>query len=135
MKNILRVDHDKKIIVMDRMFVKNSSIVGSDEYILLQGARQDYPTYAVVKRHIKPNPNKESYKGLTYKYMETYIKGHENAEENLKEYNEKILQSKCHSIRYPAIKSWFLETYPEIADFGKNSDSAEITPFQEKKVA
>ena len=32
--------------------------------------------------------------------------------------------SKCHSAckRYPVIKQWFLATYPNIADFGKEKD-------------
>ena len=37
-----------------------------------------------------------------------------------KEFEELKLISKCHrkGLRYPTIKKWFLETYPEIIEFG-----------------
>ncbi len=101
---------------MDRAFAKASVIVGSEDYNMLQTARRDYPTYTVVRRRIKRNPNKECYKGLTYQYMENYIRTHH--EERMEEFQELRLISECHSIRYPTIKKWFLETFPEIAEFG-----------------
>ena len=73
MKNTLRFDHDARCIVMDRTFYKNSSNIHFEEYAMLQRARQDYPTYTPVIKRIKRNPNKETYKGLTYAYMERYI--------------------------------------------------------------
>lgn len=118
MANVLKIKHDTRTIVMDRAFAKASSIVGSEEYILLQGARRDYPCYTVITRTIKRNSNKECYRGLTYAYMEDYIKTHENAESHLAEYKELRLLAKCHSIRYPTIKKWFLETYQEVAKYG-----------------
>ena len=81
MKNTLRFDHDARCIVMDRTFYKNSSNIRFEEYAMLQRARQDYPTYTPVIKRIKRNPNKETYKGLTYAYMERYIETHANAED------------------------------------------------------
>ena len=131
MKNTLRVNHANRVLVMDRTFAKNANNVRFEEYALLQRARQDYPTYAVVTRRIKRNPNRETYAGLTYHYMENYILTHEDAdtvEKVMAEYRELRLISECHckARRYPAIKSWFLKKYPEIEEFGqeKNSDDA-----------
>ena len=101
---------------MDRAFAKASEIVGSAAYNMLQTARRDYPTYSVVQRTIKRNPNKESYKGLTYEYMENYIMSH--CAEKLAEYREMRLLSECHSVRYPKIKEWFLAKFPEVAKYG-----------------
>jgi hypothetical protein len=28
----------------------------------------------------------------------------------------------CHSVRYPVIRKWFLETYPEVKKWGKKKD-------------
>ena len=61
MQNTLRVNHTHRVLVMDRTFAKNANNVRFDEYALLQRARQDYPTYAVVTRRIKRNPNRETY--------------------------------------------------------------------------
>ena len=123
MKNILKIDHAKRIIVMDRTFDKMSKNTLSKEYAHLQQVRKDYPTYAVIQRQIKKNSNKETYNGLTYEYMEGYIMTHgsvETIQANLREFEEMRLISKCHSkaFRYPVIKSWFLQKYPEIAKFG-----------------
>ena len=73
MKNYIKVDDKYKRLVMDREFDKNRKIVGSREYDLLQRAKADHPTYEVVLRHIKTNPDKKVYKNMTYEYMREYI--------------------------------------------------------------
>lgn len=118
MKNDLRIDFTKNEIIMSRSFEKCASIAGSEEYRRLQLVRQDYPSFSVVRRSIKKAPTKETYAGLTYTYMETYIASHENADVNMKTYGELRLIGACHKVSYPTIKKWFLETYPEIVEFG-----------------
>ena len=122
MKNTLKINHENKAIVMDRTFAKFAENTRSDEYAHLQQVRRDYPDYAVTVRTIKRNAEKETYKGLTYEYMEDYILRHESEENALaiiKEFNELRTISKCHKqgLRYPTIKKWFLNKYPEIVDF------------------
>ena len=130
MKNILKVNHEEGIITMDRTFAKRAENTMSAEYTHLQSVRRDYPNYTVIRREIKKNPNKECWKGLTYEYMENYIIGHEGDDTRdlvLKEFAEKRLISECHSKchRYPVIKKWFLDKYPEIAQFGMSAPAAE----------
>ena len=148
MKNVIRVDFAKKRIVMDRAFAKNCANPASDEYTQLQRVRQDYPTFTVSTRTCKSNPEKESYKGLTYEYMEHYILTHESKDtvlEVLDEYNELRLIAECHSKsrRYPVIKRWFLAKYPEIVGFGllkvqpavpQKPAMAVVNPAQEQKI-
>lgn len=124
MKNTLKLSHAKREIVMDATFARNAENTMSPEYAHLQTVRRDYPDYTVIRRTIKRNANKESYKGLTYEFMETYILTHGKQETriaNLREFNEMRLIAECHSqaFRYPVIKSWFLENYPEVKNFGK----------------
>ena len=118
MKNDLRIDFTKNEIIMSRHFEKCASIAGSEEYRRLQLVRQDYPTFSVVRRSIKKAPSKETYAGLTFAYMENYIATHANAEQIKKVYDELRLIGACHKASYPTIKKWFLETYPEIVEFG-----------------
>lgn len=129
MKNTLRFDHNARCIVMDRTFYKNSSNIRFEEYAMLQRARQDYPTYTPVIKHIKRNPDKETYKGLTYAYIERYIESHANADEIMAEYKELRLISECHckARRYPKIKKWFLKKYPEVEKFGTEESNNETT--------
>lgn len=119
MTNYLKVLHNNGVLLMDRAFAKNSSIVGSREYNMLQDARKAYPDYEVKTKRIKRNSAKECYKGLTYGYMEDYIQTHEPAttvESVLDEFEEMKLVASCHStaFRYPVIKKWFLNKYPEV---------------------
>ena len=123
MKNTLKINHEECLIIMDRTFAKNAENTRSEEYAHLQEVRKSYPEWKVVTRTIERNPSKESYKGLTYEYMEDYILRHESEEKQLdaiKEFNELRTISKCHKqgLRYPTIKKWFLEKYPEVAEFG-----------------
>ena len=119
MKNTLRLNHAERTIVMDKTFAKLAANTMSPEYAHLQQVRQDYPLYTVVQRHIRKNTKQEHYHGLTYRYMEDYITTHGSAEDR-RIYDEKKLISECHSksFRYPVIKSWFLERFPEIKTFG-----------------
>ena len=117
MANTLRVDDKYRRLIMDRLFDKNRKIVGSEEYNKLQRARADYPTYEVVLKHIKRNPEKQAYSKLTYAYMREYICRHPHATERLAELEEMILRSRCHLEKYGKVKKWFLAAYPDISDF------------------
>lgn len=126
--NSLRVDFENRKLVMDRTFAKNASEVGSAEYLKLQDAMNTYPSFSVIRKTIKQNPSRECYRGLTYEYMKKYIERHESADKRMEKFQELLDLSACHSIRYPHIKKWFLNTYPEVAQFGisSNEDQSEI---------
>ena len=76
-----------------------------------------YSDYTIKRRTIKKKPNKESYKGLTYEYMENHILRHDPL--GMAEYRQMRYLSECHSVRYPAIKKWFLEKYPDVKNYGE----------------
>ena len=135
MKNTINVDFINNRLVMTRAFAKLASDIRSEEYQILQKARHDYPNFSVEVRTIKRNPNKETYAGLTYKYMRDYISTHEAAETRklvLNEFDEMLLISQCHSkaFRYPTIKKWFLEKYPAVGNFGAAERETEETTEQ-----
>ena len=122
MKNTLKINHENKAIVMDRTFAKFAEDTRSEEYAHLQMVRKDYPSYKVELRKIKKNPQKNKYDGLTYQFMEDYIATHEpngREIEVLAEFHDMIFISQCHSkaYRYPTIKKWFLDRYPDVKNF------------------
>ena len=129
MKNTLRLNHATRTIIMDKTFAKFAENTMSAEYAHLQSVRRDYPTYTVERRHIKKNAKQEHYHGLTYTYMEYYIASH-GSKEDRRTYDEMKLISQCHSkaFRYPVIKSWFLERFPEIKEFGVEDTTDENAP-------
>lgn len=127
MKNYMKLDHQNRKIVMDRTFAKNAEFVGSEEYNLLQQCRRDYPLYTVTRKSINKKKDQEHYRGLTYEYMKKHINKYEteeNKKANLALLEEMIDISKCHSTckRYPVIKQWFLDTYPDVKKFGIPED-------------
>lgn len=122
-KSKLMVKYAEGVIEMNTTFAKMMQNPLSDEYALLQRTRLDFPTFAVRTRQIKSNPKKDTYKGLTYVRMKEYIIKYSEGEErtdNLAELEKMIDISKCHgqAHRYPTIKKWFLDKYPEVAKFG-----------------
>ena len=137
-KSAVKVKHAEQLIEMNTTFAKMIENPMSDEYALLQKLKMENPEFKVSRRKIKSNPNKDSYKGLTYEYMEDYIMTHGSSETvraNLKEFYEKRLIAECHgkAFRYPAIKRWFLEKYPEIVDHGMEKIAQIIEIYDEPK--
>lgn len=128
MKNTLKIDFEKQVIVMDRTFAKMAENTRSVEYAELQRVRQDNPTFRVLRRTIKKNPNKKTYKGLTYEFMVKYIIEHEKPEDLkmvLDEFNSlREVGAVCgKGLSYPVIKKWFLVKYPEFENFGEEIDT------------
>lgn len=122
-KSSLKVIYAKGVIEMNTTFAKMMQNPMSDEYAQLQKVRSDFPTFVVRTRKIKSNPQKDTYKGLTYEWMRNHIATHEPeevVEEKLNAFDEMVYISKCHrgSLRYPTIKKWFLKEYPNVAKFG-----------------
>ena len=99
-----------------KKFATAASRFGSDEYRELKEARTDFPAFKVV---VKTTKSKSSFNGLTYEFMEKYIKSHANAETNLAEFEEERTKGKtvASATAYRKIKKWFLEKYPEVAEF------------------
>ena len=138
MANTLKLNHEKGQIVMDRAFAKNAENTMSAEYAHLQNVRRDYPTYTVVRHTIKQNTSKETYKGLTYEFMEYYISKYEpeaTRKTVQKEFDDLIEISKCHAKgrRYPTIKKWFLDKYPAVVLFGMTE--AELAAYKKAQEA
>ena len=124
----ISIDRDNNRIVMTRKFAKKADDPTTKEFRLLQEVMTTYPNYRVVNHTIKKNPNKECYRGLTYEYMKSYIERYEtDVDSALKELEDMIFDSKCHSkgYRYPTVKKWFLNKYPEVAKFGVEFEKIE----------
>lgn len=125
MYGFLKINHKERKLVMSREFAKYANNTMSEEYAHLQAVRRDYPLYTVVQRHIKQKETRECYRGLTYEYMRNYIKTHGTADD-LHTLDEMKVISECHSkpFRYPTIKAWFLEQFPEVKNFGLKEEKA-----------
>ena len=74
----MKINFHSQVIEMTAKFAKAAAKFGSDEYKQLQEARRDYPNFKVATVTRKATTQKETYKGLTYSYMESYIKAHDD---------------------------------------------------------
>lgn len=140
MKPIIRVNHEERKIELNKEYFRRIQNPRSEEYETLQMVRKDYPRYEVCLYTIKRNPNKKTYKGLNYEYMETYILTHEPKETKtvvLDEFYNMRQIAECHkaSYGYAVIKKWFLKKYPEIAEFGMEVNDPKEEKVDETKEA
>jgi len=140
-KSRAKVLHDEARIEVNTTFAKMMENPLSEEYKLLQELRRDYPMYSVSRRQIKKNPNQEHYSGLSYEYMEWYIKKYGPKDENklkalLSEFEHQKDIASCHSRskRYPVVKNWFFDKFPEVKTFGMSAEQLEaFQKAQEEK--
>ena len=132
MKSPVVIDYSANTItIRSKTFARAASRVGTPEYKELQEVRREHPNFRLLERQIRKNTSAEHYHGLTYEYMRSYIESHESdktqREQQLALFDEFLLISKCHSTgkRYATIKSWFLDQYPAVKEFGvKKEDEA-----------
>ena len=119
-KNII-LDHTNGKIMMSKDFARKASNAESEEYRLLQTIKAKHKHYDISLGVIKKKENKESYRGLTYAYMERYI-ALKAPKEDMEEYRNMLFLSECHKVKYPAIKRWFLNKYPEVVRYGAKEE-------------
>lgn len=140
MSNSLTINDRNRTIEMTKKFANAAKRYGSREYEDLQAARRDYPRYKVVTRSTKRK--KDSFKGLTFDYMENYIKNHEK--ENAAILNKfyqlcgkdengdtiKINNNVVEHVSYGEIKKWFIKQYPIFKEYTEN-----VNKILNKKIA
>ena len=128
-ENSVRVNRSNRTIEVTKTFDKAASRFGSREYEAMQQVRKDYPNFTVVVKSIRNKA--DHYKGLTYDFMEKYIKAHDDGDgSKLAEFNDlratsdEALAFGVEALSYGEIKAWFFKTYPEIEAFQKRRESA-----------
>lgn len=124
-------------ITLSSAFEKKAFTPGTAEYAQLMEVRHEFPSFSLDTRQFKKNTQQERYRGLTYNYMREFIKQTEgeNASAVLIGLETLINISKGHSTgkRYPTVKKWFLDRYPEFAEFGMNEE--QVQKYRDSKTA
>ena len=128
MTNTIVINNKKNAIEITKAFEKAASRFGSEEYNMLVQAKNDNPRFKVVV--IKRKTAATSFKGLTYDYMEFYIKNHDDEEgtimaeyEDLRATSEEAIAACADSLSYGEMKVWFLNKYPEIKKFHERREN------------
>lgn len=76
----IRIFESTKTLEVTKTFAKAASRYGSEAYMKLRSARNDFPDFKVVVRSTAAK-KKDRFKGLTYAYMEKYIAAHDDEKE------------------------------------------------------
>ena len=122
----MRINLTKRIIVLTKKEMTAASRYGSDAYKELQNARRDNPGFEIVTITRTVKTKRETYKGLTYEYMEKYIKSHDEEGTIWREY--KIYRGEPLDPKdeipvpytYKEMREWFLGKYEAVAKFYEN---------------
>ena len=78
MTNNITINSKNNTIEITKKFVAAAKRFGTPEYEDLQSVRRDYPKYRIeVKTTAKKT---DSFKGLTFSYMKSYIQKHDDEE-------------------------------------------------------
>ena len=111
----------KKVIEMSKSEAKKAGKIGTPEFKELRAYQELYPTYAIEIK--APAKRKNEYKGLTYDYMKSYIKEHDDEDgKKMEQFLSLIGQDKDGKIEdtevagYLDVKDWFLKQFPEIKE-------------------
>ena len=116
-----------KTIEMTKTEANKAGKINTAEYNELMELMKNFPNFRIdiVKASAK---KADRFKGMTYEYMEKYIKSHDESKLEIL-YELRGLDSNGKAVEmaatatYGEIKMWFLTQFPEIEDFGKNIDS------------
>jgi hypothetical protein len=123
----MRINLTERTIVLTKKELTAASRYDSTFYKKLQNARRDNPGFEIVTITRTVKTQRETYKGLTYAYMEKYIQAHDDEARTVwKQYkiyrgdpidpNDELPVA----YNYRQMKEWFLGKYKEIAKFYEN---------------
>ena len=112
MKNLFTYDFINRTIVASKATLKKASNPSTAEYKALMEMIAGQPTFRVAEKVIEINRSKETYSGLTYELMESFIDTQENAEQTKRVYEavKKCAKAAGRSV-YPITKKWFLNKF------------------------
>lgn len=120
------ISESKKTLEITKTFAKAASRYGSEAYMELRSARNDFPDFKVVIRRMTTK-KQTCFKGLTYAYMEKYIEAHDDENRtamkkflDLRGQSDEAKDALAESCSYKEIKDWFLAQYKEINQFHNN---------------
>ena len=136
------VNHSNRTLTLtSKKFADAASRYGTDAYKELQEARRDYPNYRIVTKSVRTK-KVDKFKGLTYAFMERYIKAHDDEHgskmaefSDLRATSEEAKALGAEAASYSEVKDWFFQKYPAFAEFQKKREAVLDAVAEAKKKA
>ena len=123
-ENKMTICERTRTISLTKKEMTTARRLGTPKYKELQTARRDYPGFTVTTATHKVKTQRETYKGLTYAYMEKYIKTHDDENETIWVEYMKYRGTPIfpedempEPYTYMQMKDWFLGKFEAVAKF------------------
>ena len=123
----MTINYASMTIEMTKAESKAAGKIGTEEFKNMLSLMQQFPNYKIQVATRAATKKSCDYKGLTFAYMENYIKTHDNKDKSIMaEYQALRGKSKeaeeynAKSVSYGEMKEWFLAKFPEIKEFHQN---------------
>ena len=123
----MTINYITMTIEMTKAESKAAGKVGTEAFKEMLSLMQQFPNYKIQVIARAATKKSCDYKGLTYAYMEKYIKAHDNDKhtimaeyEDLRGESDAAKDVLADSFTYQEIKNWFLNRFPEIEQFHTN---------------
>ena len=120
----MTINYSSMTIEMNKAESKAAGQFGTEAYKNLISAMQQFPNYKILIVARAATKKSSDFKGLTYDYMEKYIASHDDEKKSIMaEYkdlrgeSDEAKDALADSCSYQGIRKWFLEKFPEIAQF------------------
>ena len=124
----IKLNERDNTIEMTKKFAAAAKCFGSEAYKQLQEVRRDYPNFRVVTKSSRAK-KRDCYKGLTYEFIESYIKLHDDNDgsilakfNDLRATSDEAKAIGAEAVSYGEIKAWFFQQYPAFAEFQKKRE-------------
>ena len=113
-----------------KAFEKNARFFGTPEFNMWREYLKEFPNATMTTKTIKKNPDKKTYRNMTYKNMELFIEAQENSTLLKKEFERQRKMSRVQTNPYKAVLAWFckeFEGYDDYKEFFKDKEENEET--------
>ncbi len=118
----MTINFEARTIEMTKAEAKEAGKYNSDKYNELVDIRSKFPTFRIVTKSAAKK--RDTYKGLTYNYMEKYIAEHTKEDDvrraefdKLRGYADGKKNILAETASYGEVKVWFLMAFPEIEEY------------------
>lgn len=116
MRNLkIKITKDKNGLVT-KEFAKQANIFGTPEYKSWREFLEVYPNAEMQTKDIKRNPDKKTFRNLTYNNITVFINAQDNAEGILKEFDKQLELAKIQKSPYHYVVDWFVKRFPNYTD-------------------
>ena len=100
-----------------KAFQKKAMVFGTEEFKLWREYKRLYPEAVMTTKSIRRNPDKETYKHLTYENIKLFLKEQEKSEMLVAEFERQKRLSKVQTSPYRAVLAWFLKEFPAYDEY------------------